>query len=70
MKKAYRILSVSLAACLGAVSCGDYLNTNSPSVVDIDFVFSNSETANATMYGVYEAWRDVCGNQVNFLHFY
>lgn len=64
MKKAYRILSVSLAACLGAVSCGDYLNTNSPSVVDIDFVFSNSETANATMYGVYEAWRDVCGNQV------
>lgn len=66
MKKILNILSACVAgvALFSACNTEEFLTTSSPSIVDVDFVFSNSETANATMYGVYEAWRDVCGNQV------
>jgi hypothetical protein len=48
----------SLAACSG------YLETGSPSVVDADFVFSNSETSRAAMSGVYERWRSTSNSLV------
>lgn len=66
MKKIFNILSACVASAVLFTACNteEFLTTSSPSIVDVDFVFSNSETANATMYGVYEAWRDVCGNQV------
>ena len=57
MKKTLYTL-LCAAAALTVNSCGqNYLETSSPSVVDKDFVFSHSETTQAAMYGVYEAWR-------------
>ncbi|MDR1527740.1 MAG: RagB/SusD family nutrient uptake outer membrane protein [Dysgonamonadaceae bacterium] len=45
-------------------SCSDFLETNSPSIVDRDFVFSNTETARAAMIGAYEQWRTAAQNSV------
>ena len=66
MKKIFNILSVCAAASLVLTACDTekFLNPTSPSTVDAGFVFSNMETANASMYGVYESWRSVCNNQV------
>ena len=54
------------ALCLGTVlltaSCSDFLETSSPSVVDADFVFSNTTTARAAMEGGYEQWRATCNS--------
>ena len=63
MKK-YILLSVCAAGLLGLGSCSDYLDTGSKSVVDGDFVFSNSVTARAAMDGVYEQWRQTAGSHV------
>ena len=63
MKK-YQLFLVVAAGLLTATSCNDFLETNSPSVVDADFVFSNIETARAAMDGAYETWRDCAQNQV------
>lgn len=52
-----------VAGLASVTSCDDFLETSSPSVVDADFVFSYSETANAAMVGIYEKWRDACQNQ-------
>lgn len=49
---------------LTTVSCSNYLDTTSPSVVDIDFVFSDVDNTRAAMYGVYEAWRTVASTNV------
>lgn len=49
---------------LTTVSCSNYLDTTSPSVVDIDFVFSDVDNTRAAMYGVYEAWRNVASTNV------
>ncbi len=49
--------TLCVAGFLAATSCSDYLETNSPSVVDVDFVFSNITTARAAMDGAYEQWR-------------
>lgn len=38
-------------------SCDDYLETTSPSSVDVDFVFSNPVTARAALTNAYEQWR-------------
>ncbi|MBR3773783.1 MAG: RagB/SusD family nutrient uptake outer membrane protein [Alistipes sp.] len=47
-----RILNTILvvAALFTLTSCEDYLETNSPSVVDRDFVFQNEESARAALY--------------------
>jgi hypothetical protein len=63
MKK-YQLLLVVAAGLLTATSCEDYLETSSPSVVDADFVFSNTETARAAMDGAYDTWRDCAQNSV------
>lgn len=49
---------------LTASSCSDYLDTKSPSVLDVDFVFSDVDNTRAAMYGVYEAWRAVASSHV------
>ncbi len=61
-----KIFSAFLAAAglFAATSCTEFLTTNSSSVVDVDFVFSNMETARASMYGVYEAWRTAANSNV------
>lgn len=53
-----------VAGVLAATSCEDYLEVSSPSVVDADFVFSNTRTARAALDGAYEAWRNVAQNAV------
>ncbi len=50
---------------LAMTSCNDYLETNSPSVVDGDFVFSNERTARAALDGAYESWRSANTTQIN-----
>lgn len=56
MKK-YKLL-IAAVGLVTTTACSDYLDTSSPSVVDADFVFSNTRTARAAMDGAYEAWRD------------
>ena len=79
MKKIY-YSTVLVAGLLGATACSDYLETSSPSVVDADFVFSNTRTTRAALDGAYESWRaaaqggvfgdglfyaaDVCGSDI------
>ena len=58
MKKIfYSVLCV--AGLLAATSCEDFLEVSSPSVVDADFVFSNSTTTRAALTGGYLDWRTV-----------
>ena len=61
-----KILYITLCAAgmLSITSCDDYLETESPSTVDANFVFSNMVTAHAAMDGGYEAWRDILQNGV------
>ena len=61
-----KILYITMCAAglFSITSCSDYLETNSPSTVDADFVFSNMTTAHAAMDGAYESWRDVLQNGV------
>ena len=61
-----KILYITLCAAgvLSMASCDDYLETESPSTVDANFVFSNMVTSHAAMDGAYEAWRDVLQNGV------
>ncbi len=60
-KKIYSIVCVA-AGLLTATSCGDFLETSSPSVVDGDFIFSNSGLTRSAMDGAYEAWRSFASN--------
>jgi hypothetical protein len=63
MKKLlYTTLVVIGAAAFTA--CDDYLETSSPSVVDAEFVFSNTTTARAALEGGYEAWRSTANSYV------
>lgn len=61
-----KILYFTLCAAgmLSFAACSDYLETGSPSVVDSDFVFSNTRTARAALDGAYEQWRDCAQNCV------
>lgn len=54
-KNIYSIICV--AGLLTATSCSDFLETTSPSVVDGDFIFSNSALTRSAMDGAYETWR-------------
>ena len=66
MKNIFNILSACAAAVLMLTACNsdEFLNTSSPSTVGVDFVFSYSETSEAAMLGVYEAWRTACNSNV------
>ena len=56
MKKILNIALVS-ALALSAAGCSDYLDTNSPSVSDRDFVFSSEESARGALNYGYELLR-------------
>lgn len=56
MKKITHIIIAALAG-LSFTGCGNFLDTNSPSVVDADFVFSNGESAKAALYYGYKTWQ-------------
>ena len=53
MKKIYLIVAGLIF--LGLTSCNDFLEVDSPSSVNDDYVFSNTEEANSLLYGVYQA---------------
>lgn len=55
-----------VCACIAfsLTSCSDYLDTNSVSKADGDFVFSNMVTARAAMDGAYSQWHSVIGSHV------
>lgn len=59
-----KILYSALCVAFAASSCSDFLETNSPSVVDGDIVFSNMTSARAAMDGTYEAFRDAIQNDL------
>lgn len=63
MKKIFNI-ALCTASVLTMAACNDFLETSSPSVVDSDFVFSNTVTARAALDGAYEQWRDCAQNCV------
>jgi hypothetical protein len=46
-----------LSGLITITSCGDFLETSTPSETDANFVFSNSETSRAALEGAYEQWR-------------
>lgn len=56
--------TLGVATLMSVASCSDFLETSSPSVVDADFVFSNTTTARAALDGAYESWRDIAQNGV------
>lgn len=53
MKKIYLIVAGLIF--LGLTSCNDFLEVDSPSSVNDDYVFSNTEEANSLLNGVYQA---------------
>ena len=53
-----------LSGLVAMTSCGDFLETSTPSETDANFVFSNSETSRAALDGAYESWRNVANGQV------
>lgn len=54
-----------LAGIAALASCGDFLETSTPSEVDAGFVFSHTETSRAALDGAYESWRGTA-NSVAF----
>ncbi len=56
MNKFLNIAIVS-ALALASTGCDDYLDTNSPSITDPDFVFSSTESARGALYEGYEIFR-------------
>ena len=56
--------TLGAAALMSVAACSDFLETSSPSVVDADFVFSNTTTARAALEGAYEQWRFTASNNV------
>jgi hypothetical protein len=45
-------------------ACENYLEPKSPSIVDAEFVFSNTTTARAALEGAYESWRATANSHV------
>ena len=64
MKKKLYTALYSLAILGISTSCGDYLETDSPSKTDAAFVFSTSETARAALEGAYSDWQTAASNKV------
>ncbi len=56
--------TLGVVGAVAFTACDDYLETSSPSVVDADFVFSNTTTARAALEGGYEAWRSTANSYV------
>lgn len=56
-RKLYNTIFMSALVLTALISCQDFLDTTSPSVVDPEFVFSNEESARAALYYGYETLR-------------
>ena len=53
-----------VVGAMAFTACDNFLEPESPSVVDAKFVFSNSTTARAALEGGYEAWRSTANSYV------
>lgn len=58
MKKIFKSI-LALSAGLAAVSCANWLETSSPSVVDSEFVFNDFSTGKNVMLGAYDSYVSV-----------
>ena len=60
-----KILSIALlTGALALTSCSDFLETNSLSNADAEFVFSNMTTARAAMDGAYSEWHGAISSHI------
>jgi hypothetical protein len=65
MKKILNLLlGAAVVLSLTTTSCADFLNAESPSTVDADFVFSDPSTARAALYSMYNQWETTANGQV------
>ena len=64
MKKKLYTALYGLAILGICTSCGDYLETDSASTVDGNFVMSSQTNIRLAMNGAYETWRDCAQNKV------
>ncbi len=53
-----------VVGAMAFTACENYLEPHSPSVVDAEFVFSNTTTARAALDGAYESWRATANSYV------
>ena len=53
-----------VVGAMAFAACENYLEPKSPSVVDAEFVFSNTTTARAALEGAYESWRATANSYV------
>lgn len=53
-----------VVGAMAFTACENYLEPHSPSVVDAEFVFSNTTTARAALDGAYESWRATANSHV------
>jgi len=53
-----------VVGAMAFAACEEYLDPKSPSVVDAEFVFSNTTTARAALEGGYESWRATANSYV------
>ena len=62
----YSLAALPLGGVGGGLltSCSDFLETDSPSKTDANFVFSTSETARAALEGAYAEWINAAQNKV------
>lgn len=63
MKKLLYSTLVAVGA-MAFTACENYLEPKSPSIVDAEFVFSNTTTARAALEGAYESWRATANSHV------
>ena len=64
MKKIFKSMLYAAGVLTLTTACGDFLETDSPSKTDANFVFSTSETARAALEAAYADWANAAQNRV------
>ncbi len=64
MKKILYSTLFAAGLLMAATSCSDYLETDTLSKADADFVFSTDETARAALEGAYTSWQNAANTKV------
>ncbi len=64
MKKILYSTLIAAGLLMAATSCSDYLETDTLSKADADFVFSTDETARAALEGAYSSWQNAANTKI------
>lgn len=64
MKKIFKSFIYAAGVLALTTACSDFLETDSPSKTDANFVFSTAETARAALEAAYADWTDAAQNKV------